>query len=254
MKAPTILTILAWLLFVNYNCARATKRWPMVLFYAMLNVSTINSQVTHTANNQNSKLKRRHFIENLAMKLIEPGMRERQMQLNLPRSIRLRLTEILNIDECHRCQLYSHAATNCHAPPRCVKCLDPHWTKECTRTRVSEGKPACCNCGSDHTANYGGCPVAPKLKPKNSLNKNVTKVQQTPHPLNVSHFPALNNGNKQTARTTNTVPVKPTGSKNFYPPLLPALRLLNETVTYQPSPSGNRITRSQSTTGKKLNV
>ncbi|GBP12632.1 Retrovirus-related Pol polyprotein from transposon TNT 1-94 [Eumeta japonica] len=86
-------------LCANYNCARATKRWPVVIFYAMLNVSTINSQVIHTANNQNSKLKRRHFIENLAMKLIEPRMRERQMQLNLPRSIRLRLTEILNIDE-----------------------------------------------------------------------------------------------------------------------------------------------------------
>ncbi|GBP17464.1 PiggyBac transposable element-derived protein 4 [Eumeta japonica] len=83
-------------LCANYNFARATKRWPMVIFYAMLNVSTINSQ---TANNQNSKLKRRHFIENLAIKLIEPRMREWQMQLNLPRSIRLRLTEILNIDE-----------------------------------------------------------------------------------------------------------------------------------------------------------
>ncbi|GBP86552.1 Nucleic-acid-binding protein from transposon X-element [Eumeta japonica] len=75
--------------------------------------------------------------------------------------------------QCHRCQLYGHAATNCHAPPRCVKCLDPHWTKECTRTRDSEGKPACCNCGSDHTANYGGCPAAPKPKPKSSYNKNI---------------------------------------------------------------------------------
>ncbi|GBP66309.1 Nucleic-acid-binding protein from transposon X-element [Eumeta japonica] len=116
--------------------------------------------------------------------------------------------------QCYRCQLYGHAATNCHAPPRCVKCLDPHWTKECTRTRDSEGKPACCNCGSDHTANYGGCPAAPKPKPKSSHNKNITKVQQTSRPLDVSHFPALNSGNKQTART---VPAKPTGSKNFHP-------------------------------------
>ncbi|GBP89461.1 Nucleic-acid-binding protein from transposon X-element [Eumeta japonica] len=116
--------------------------------------------------------------------------------------------------QCHRCQLYGHAATNCHAPPRCVKCLDPHWTKECSRTRDSEGKPACCNCESDHTANYGGCPAAPKPKPKSSHNKNITKVHQTSRPLDVSHFPALNSGNKQTART---VPTKPTGSKNFHP-------------------------------------
>ncbi|GBP16387.1 Nucleic-acid-binding protein from transposon X-element [Eumeta japonica] len=32
--------------------------------------------------------------------------------------------------QCHQCQLYGHAATNCHAPLRCVKCVDPHWTKE----------------------------------------------------------------------------------------------------------------------------
>ncbi|GBP69979.1 hypothetical protein EVAR_50748_1 [Eumeta japonica] len=28
--------------------------------------------------------------------------------------------------QCHRCQLYGHAAANCHADPRCVKCLVPH--------------------------------------------------------------------------------------------------------------------------------
>lgn len=86
-------------LCASYNCARATRRWPMVVFYAMLNVSTINSQVIHTANDQNSKVQRRHFIENLAMKVIEPHIRERQRQLNLPRLLRQRLSEILKIDD-----------------------------------------------------------------------------------------------------------------------------------------------------------
>lgn len=26
-----------------YNCARTTKKWPMVIFYALLNVAGINS-------------------------------------------------------------------------------------------------------------------------------------------------------------------------------------------------------------------
>ncbi|GBP81659.1 RNA-directed DNA polymerase from mobile element jockey [Eumeta japonica] len=137
--------------------------------------------------------------------------------------------------QCHRCQLYGHAVTNCHAPPRCVKCLDPHWTKECTRTRDSEGKPACCNCGSDHTANYGGCPAAPKPKPKSSYNKNITKVQQTSRPLDVSHFPALNSGNKQTART---VPTKPTGSKNFHPAPAPKENQWKNPLHGQGAPKG----------------
>ncbi|GBP36447.1 Nucleic-acid-binding protein from transposon X-element [Eumeta japonica] len=45
--------------------------------------------------------------------------------------------------QCHRCQRYGHAAANCHADPRCVKCLVPHWTKECPRTRDSGEKPEC---------------------------------------------------------------------------------------------------------------
>ncbi|GBO98595.1 Nucleic-acid-binding protein from transposon X-element [Eumeta japonica] len=48
--------------------------------------------------------------------------------------------------QCHRCQLYGHAAANCHADPRCVKCLVPHWTRECPLTRESGEKPSCVNC------------------------------------------------------------------------------------------------------------
>ncbi|GBP43100.1 Nucleic-acid-binding protein from transposon X-element [Eumeta japonica] len=66
------------------------------------------------------------------------------------------------LGQCHRCQLYGHAAINWHAQPRCVKCSVPRWTKDCDRSKETEGKPACFNCGQEHTANYGGCPEAPK--------------------------------------------------------------------------------------------
>ncbi|GBP37297.1 Nucleic-acid-binding protein from transposon X-element [Eumeta japonica] len=49
--------------------------------------------------------------------------------------------------QCHRCQLYGHAAANCSAQPRCVKCLVPHWTKDCERNKESGGKPSC-NCAT----------------------------------------------------------------------------------------------------------
>ncbi|GBP84506.1 Nucleic-acid-binding protein from transposon X-element [Eumeta japonica] len=67
--------------------------------------------------------------------------------------------------QCRSCQRYGHAAANCHADPRCVKCLVPHWTRECPRTRESGEKPECVNCGQLHTANYRGCPKAPKFSP-----------------------------------------------------------------------------------------
>ncbi|GBP67556.1 hypothetical protein EVAR_98609_1 [Eumeta japonica] len=65
----------------------------------------------------------------------------------------------------------AHAAANCYAQPRCVKCKVPHWTKECERTKEAGEKPSCCNCGQSHTANYGGCPFAPKPRPVPRLNK-----------------------------------------------------------------------------------
>ncbi|GBP17989.1 Nucleic-acid-binding protein from transposon X-element [Eumeta japonica] len=70
-------------------------------------------------------------------------------------------------DQCHHCQLYGHSSANCHAQLQCVKCLVPNWTNDCNRNRESGDKPSCCNCGKDHTANYGEYPE--KI---NSLHQN----------------------------------------------------------------------------------
>lgn len=95
--------------------------------------------------------------------------------------------------QCHRCQLYGHAAANCSAPPRCVKCLVPHPTKECTRTRDSPDPPACVLCGQvGHTANYKGCPRAPRPNPpskKKAQAPSHKKAPKGPPPPTNEHFP-----------------------------------------------------------------
>ncbi|GBP02286.1 hypothetical protein EVAR_85392_1 [Eumeta japonica] len=46
---------------------------------------------------------------------------------------------------------------------RCVKCLGDHGTAQCTRNKDTDGPPACVLCKQKgHTANYLGCPRAPK--------------------------------------------------------------------------------------------
>ncbi|KAJ8945519.1 hypothetical protein NQ314_009194 [Rhamnusium bicolor] len=40
----------------NYNCVRSTRRWQMTVFYSLLNISGINSQVIYTSNNTNRKV------------------------------------------------------------------------------------------------------------------------------------------------------------------------------------------------------
>ncbi|GJQ87994.1 hypothetical protein Trydic_g12920 [Trypoxylus dichotomus] len=64
------------------------------------------------------------------------------------------------VTQCHRCQLYGHGQRNCHAAAVCVKCAGPHQTAECNKPREAPAK--CALCKGPHTANYGGCPKAPR--------------------------------------------------------------------------------------------
>ncbi|GBO99755.1 Nucleic-acid-binding protein from transposon X-element [Eumeta japonica] len=65
--------------------------------------------------------------------------------------------------QCHNCQIYGHSSKNCFRKARCVKCLGDHDTAACTRNKETDGPPACALCNtSGHTANYLGCPRAPK--------------------------------------------------------------------------------------------
>ncbi|GBP94791.1 Nucleic-acid-binding protein from transposon X-element [Eumeta japonica] len=103
--------------------------------------------------------------------------------------------------QCHRCQRYGHASANCHA--RCVKCLVPHWTKECPLTKESAEKPSCVNCGANHTANYKGCPKAPKVIPRKTHKADVSQTSKAKLPpvQNYVNFPSL--GAKKPTKATD---------------------------------------------------
>ncbi|GBP67923.1 Nucleic-acid-binding protein from transposon X-element [Eumeta japonica] len=68
--------------------------------------------------------------------------------------------------QCHNCQSYGHSSRYCFHSARCVKCLGDHGTAQCTRNKDTDGPPACVLCKQKgHTANYLGCPRAPKRTP-----------------------------------------------------------------------------------------
>ncbi|GBP63762.1 Nucleic-acid-binding protein from transposon X-element [Eumeta japonica] len=120
--------------------------------------------------------------------------------------------------QCHRCQLYGHAAANCYAQPRCVKCLVPHWTRDCDRNKESGGEPSCCNCGQNHTANYGGCPVAPKPKVVNNKNRNINQQNRhnTANKVDLNQFP-LGKTNRPPTRANANPPIRAVGAESFRP-------------------------------------
>lgn len=61
------------------------------------------------------------------------------------------------IIQCHRCQAWGHATSNCYRPPRCVKCGKGHFTRECEKPRETPAR--CANCGGEHPASSVSCPI-----------------------------------------------------------------------------------------------
>lgn len=81
-----------------YNCARGTCRWPIIIFYTLLNVAGVNSYIIYKNNPKTQKKPRRFFLEKLGMELLDGHLRRRALQQQIPRTIRMRLLEICKIE------------------------------------------------------------------------------------------------------------------------------------------------------------
>nr|CAI5867610.1 unnamed protein product [Callosobruchus analis] len=81
----------------KYNVARNTRRWPMVVFYDLLNISGINALCVYKANHPQAKIKRSDFLEKCAWELIKPQIEVRSGLKQLPRAIRQRAKALLGI-------------------------------------------------------------------------------------------------------------------------------------------------------------
>ncbi|XP_072383022.1 uncharacterized protein [Diabrotica undecimpunctata] len=82
----------------NYNVARNTRRWPMVVFYNLLNISHINALCVYMANHPKQKIKRSDFLEKCAWKLIRPQIKVRSTIPRLPREMRKRAQSLVGIE------------------------------------------------------------------------------------------------------------------------------------------------------------
>ncbi|XP_050316085.1 uncharacterized protein LOC126750492 isoform X1 [Anthonomus grandis grandis] len=83
-------------LCASYNCARNTRRWPLVVFYSLLNISGINSFVVHSMNN-NESIRRRKFLRSLSFQLVEGYIRRRMTQ-TIPKATQLRIKELFGLE------------------------------------------------------------------------------------------------------------------------------------------------------------
>ncbi|XP_068202529.1 piggyBac transposable element-derived protein 4-like [Palaemon carinicauda] len=76
----------------KYSASR-NSRWPLTVFFALLNIVCVNSYVLYAHNPQN-KLKRHKFIKKVCMMLLEDTLKRRLQIIRLPRSLRTEIARL----------------------------------------------------------------------------------------------------------------------------------------------------------------
>ncbi|CAG9860904.1 unnamed protein product [Phyllotreta striolata] len=96
------------------------------------------------------------------------------------------------IIQCHRCQSWGHATSNCRRDYKCLKCAKDHPTYMCKKT--IDMPAVCANCGEDHPANSTKCKVyldKIERKSQNRPNKQIQIKRNNPFTLRTEEFPEL---------------------------------------------------------------
>lgn len=73
-------------LSASYDVSRNSKRWPLTIFFTLLNCAAINAMVIHSANT-GIKMPRRKFLKELAYQLIDEYAELRSNNSRLPRDL-----------------------------------------------------------------------------------------------------------------------------------------------------------------------
>uniref|UniRef100_A0A1B6E7C5 PiggyBac transposable element-derived protein domain-containing protein n=1 Tax=Clastoptera arizonana TaxID=38151 RepID=A0A1B6E7C5_9HEMI len=85
----------------NMNCHRKTQRWPMCIFYNMMNISIINAYVVFAHNAvRNSRgmwklMSRQDFLLELHKQLTKPWQERRMIQQNISRNLKRSIGTVL---------------------------------------------------------------------------------------------------------------------------------------------------------------
>ncbi|XP_042856157.1 uncharacterized protein LOC122242824 [Penaeus japonicus] len=78
----------------KYSVSRNSRRWPLTVFFALLNISCVNSYVLYVHNPQNT-LKRRKFIKQASFVLLQDTLKRRCQNMRLPKSLREGISKTL---------------------------------------------------------------------------------------------------------------------------------------------------------------
>ncbi|KAJ8928742.1 hypothetical protein NQ314_018651 [Rhamnusium bicolor] len=78
-----------------YGTGRRTQRWPMAIFYGLLDISSVNSYILHQSHRDDTKITRLQFIKTLAFQLGRPVLQIRMINCNVNREVRAYIGRVL---------------------------------------------------------------------------------------------------------------------------------------------------------------
>ena len=85
----------------NMSCSRKTQRWPLCIFYGMLNMTLVNGYVLYCHNTlklKNKPMTRRMYARNLTEELMRPWLHRCLKVPTIRRSLKAMIGKILNVN------------------------------------------------------------------------------------------------------------------------------------------------------------
>lgn len=79
----------------NYSSNRRTRRWPLAIFFRILDLSGVNAYALYKTCTAVRDIPRAQFLQNLAYSLVLPHMKRRVYNDRLPRELRLTIARVL---------------------------------------------------------------------------------------------------------------------------------------------------------------
>lgn len=131
----------------DMSCSRKTRRWPLCIFYGILNIAFVNSYVIYCMNNLrlgNKPLQRKAYMKQLCKELTEPHMRSRLEIPQLRRNTRTEICELLGIPVAPQAPKAQGARKTCFYCPAALRRMTTTYCVHCGHPICGQHRAVCC--------------------------------------------------------------------------------------------------------------
>lgn len=133
-------------LCASYDVCRNSKKWPLTIFYAILNMSAINGLIIHRINNE-SNIKRRRYLKNLGLALVIEHLKVRGNVQSLPRELRKKIIQFTGESTEEPPAKKTNARKRCQVCPASKDRKTTHVCEGCNKHICPQHiVPFCANC------------------------------------------------------------------------------------------------------------